>query len=69
MDCGVQQFKYIIIDTDSKDIVLSSSFRDIANFINALSDDQISHNTVGKRLAVNNHFVFNHFIIKSLLWS
>jgi hypothetical protein len=69
MDGGVQQFKYIIIDTDTKDIVLSSSFRDIAHFINALSDNQISHNTVGKRLAVNNHFAFNHFIIKALLWS
>jgi hypothetical protein len=68
MSGGVQQFKYIIIDTHTRDIVLFSSYREIAVFINALSDDQISHNTVGKRLAVNNHFTFNHFIIKSLLW-
>tara|TARA_B110001450_G_scaffold150093_1_gene140216 strand:- start:552 stop:761 length:210 start_codon:yes stop_codon:yes gene_type:complete len=69
MEDGVQQFKYIIIDTNSKDIVLCSSFREIADFINTLVDCQISHNTVGKRLAVNNHFAFNHLIIKALLWS
>ena len=61
--------KYIIIDTETNDVVLKNSFREIAEFIKSVSEDHISHNTVGKRLAENNHFTFNHFIIKALVWS
>ena len=63
------KFKYIIIDVESGDVVVKYSFREIADFINTVCDDTISHNTVGKRLAVDNYFLFNNLIIKSLLWS
>jgi hypothetical protein len=60
--------KYIIIDTETDECVVKNSFRDIAEFINLVSDDKISHNTVGKRLAENNHFTFNNLVIKALVW-
>jgi len=64
---SVTKFKYIIIDTETEEVVMKKGFRDIADFINLVSDDKISHNTVGKRLAENNHFVFDMLIIKSLI--
>ena len=63
-----QGLKYIIIDTKTEEVVLKNSFRDIAEFINLVSVDQVSHNTVGKRLAENNHFTFNSLVIKVLIW-
>ena len=68
MEGGVQQFKYIIIDRETHDVVVKVSFREIADFINTVGDDKLSHNTVGKRLAVDNHFLFNNLIIKALVW-
>jgi|TARA_B110000967_G_C18783571_1_gene509562 hypothetical protein len=65
---NIYNYKYIIIDTETEDVVLKKGFRDIAEFISLISDDKISHNTVGKRLAANNYFEFNNLIIKKLLW-
>jgi hypothetical protein len=64
----IHKFKYIIIDTETEEVVLKNSFREIAEFINLVSVDQVSHNTVGKRLAENKHFTFNDLIIKALIW-
>ena len=62
-------YKYIIIDTDTHDIVVKKSYREVADFINLVSEDNvISHNTVGARLSTNNHFEFNNLIIKGLIW-
>jgi hypothetical protein len=47
----IHKFKYIIIHTETEDVVLKNSFREIAEFINLVSEEHISHNTVGKRLA------------------
>ena len=65
---SIHKFKYIIIDTETEDVVLKNSFREIAEFINLVSVEHLSHNTVGKRLAENNHFTFNSLAIKVLLW-
>ena len=42
-----KKYKYIIIDTTSDEVVLKKSYREIADFINTISEkDIISHNTV-----------------------
>jgi hypothetical protein len=62
------RYKYIVIDTETDDVVFKNGFREISEFINMVSDESISHNTVGKRLSEKNHFEFQNLIIKALIW-
>ena len=62
------RYKYIVIDTETDDVVFKNGFREISEFINLISDESISHNTVGKRLSEKNHFEFQNLIIKALIW-
>lgn len=64
-----KKYKYIIIDTTSDEVVLKKSYREIADFINTISDkDIISHNTVRNNIKDTNFFYFNELLIKVLIW-
>ena len=64
-----KKYKYIIIDTTSDEVVLKKSYREIADFINTISDkDIISHNTVRNNIKDTKFFYFNELLIKVLIW-
>ena len=64
-----KKYKYIINDTTSDEVVLKKSYREIADFINTISDkDIISHNTVRNNIKDTNFFYFNELLIKVLIW-
>lgn len=62
-------YKFIIIDTETRDCVLLHSYNEIENFIKNVCEENISHNTIGRRIKEDNHFIFEHLIIKKLLWT
>tara|TARA_B100000029_G_C17502535_1_gene933181 strand:- start:1258 stop:1467 length:210 start_codon:yes stop_codon:yes gene_type:complete len=62
-------FKYIIIDTTTHEVVIKNSYRSIADFINLIyPNDKISHNAVGERLRAHKYFNYYDLLIKELLW-
>tara|TARA_Y100001935_G_C17311156_1_gene516384 strand:+ start:82 stop:285 length:204 start_codon:yes stop_codon:yes gene_type:complete len=61
-----KKYKYLIIDTTSDEAIIKKSYREIADFINIVSKEQISHNTVCKRLTENNSFNFENLIITNI---
>ena len=64
-----KQYKYIIIDKSSEEVILKNSVRDIADFINMIyTEDSISHNTVSKRLKEKKYFNYYELLIKELIW-
>ena len=64
-----KKYKYIIIDTTSDEVVLKKSYREIADFINAISEkDIISHNPVRNNIKETKFFYFNELLIKVLIW-
>ena len=64
-----KKYKYIIIDTTSDEVVLKKSYREIADFINTISEkDIISHNTVRNNIKDTKFFYFNELLIKVLIW-
>ena len=64
-----KKYKYIIIDTTSDEVVLKKSYREIADFINTISEkDIISHNTVRNNIKETKFFYFNELLIKVLIW-
>ena len=64
-----KNFKYIIIDTTTHEVVMRNSYRSIADFINLIyPSDKISHNAVGERLRTHKYFNYYDLLIKELLW-
>ena len=52
------------IDTETDEVVVKKSYREVAYFINLISEnDAISHNTVGSNLSKANHFKFKLYQI------
>jgi len=62
-------YKFIIIDTSTRECVLLHSYNEIEDFIKNVCEESISHNTIGRRIKEDNHFIFEHLIIKKLIWT